>query len=99
MLAEMLELPTARWDAIYDDDGNLLEGCTVTGEDAALAEVLQAWQLIEDADAIGDDAPTEDRMAAQAKAADYLEGIASLLRRYPVPEWQTSAYVNTEGMR
>lgn len=99
MLSEMLELPTAQWSAVYDEQGHLLEGCTVTGEDAVLAEFLQAWQLVEGADALGDDAPFDERMAAQSEAADYLEGIARMLRKYPVPEWQTSAYIDTEGMR
>lgn len=92
MIRELSQMPTAEWGAYYDG-GLLFEGYEVTGEDAALAELMEAWELIEDAEADAD-VSREDGMAAQAKAADHLQRVADMLRAVPLSEWRTGCYLS-----
>lgn len=94
MIEEMKRMPTARWDGFYGEDGTLCDGVAVTGEDAVLAELIGAWELIQTAETFdcGSLTEREDVMAAQGRAADYLENIARMLREFPIAEWRTAVY-------
>lgn len=99
MIEEMQQMPTAQWDGFYGEDGTLYDGVAVTGEDAVLAELMEAWELIRTAEAFDSGNPSEDEdaMAAQGRAADYLENIARMLREYPIAEWRTAVYAGLAG--
>lgn len=91
MVDEVSGMPTAEWDAFFDDAGNLFEGYEATGDDAALVELMGAWERIEDAYAVSADSPG-DGMAAQEEAADYLQHVVDMLRSVPVSKWKTGCY-------
>lgn len=95
VIQELSQMPTAEWGAYYDH-GMLFEGYEVTGEDAALAELMEAWERIEDAVSEGD-VSREDGMAAQAEAADQLQRVADMLRTVPLSEWRTGCYLSAVG--
>lgn len=84
MLSEVGQMPTAKWDAYYDN-GVLFEGYEVSGEDAVLASLMDAWERIEAAAGDAD---------AQEDAADFLQGVVDALRDTPIGEWRTGCYLS-----